>query len=61
MKAGLSALSAMRKTTLCYLLREKDTQILLAMKKRGLGKGKWNGNCLKNRYEFAHITKVDFL
>ena len=28
-------------TTLCLLI--KDTQILLAMKKRGFGNGKWNG------------------
>lgn len=29
------------KTTLCYLLQ--DNEILLAMKKRGFGTGKWNG------------------
>ena len=28
-------------TTLCYLFREKE--VLLAMKKRGFGIGKWNG------------------
>lgn len=31
----------MRHTTLCFLL--KDDQVLLAMKKRGFGAGKWNG------------------
>ncbi|MBI4991648.1 MAG: 8-oxo-dGTP diphosphatase [Candidatus Harrisonbacteria bacterium] len=31
----------MRKVTLCLLLA--DNQILLAMKKRGFGAGKWNG------------------
>ncbi len=31
----------MRRTTLCLLI--KDNQILLAMKKRGFGAGKWNG------------------
>lgn len=35
----------MRKATLCFLLRETDTgqEALLAMKKRGFGRGKWNG------------------
>lgn len=31
----------MRQTTLCLLLKEDE--ILLAMKKRGFGKGRWNG------------------
>jgi len=31
----------MRQATLCFLL--KDNQILLAMKKRAFGQGKWNG------------------
>jgi 8-oxo-dGTP diphosphatase len=31
----------MKKTTLCFLL--KDDNVLLAMKKRGFGAGKWNG------------------
>lgn len=31
----------LKKTTLCFLIREN--QILLAMKKRGFGEGKWNG------------------
>ena len=31
----------MRDATLCFLL--KDNQILLAMKKRGFGAGRWNG------------------
>lgn len=31
----------MRLTTLCYVV--KDGKVLLAMKKRGLGEGKWNG------------------
>jgi len=35
----------MKKATLCFLLRETDTgqEVLLAMKKRGFGQGKWNG------------------
>ncbi len=33
----------LRKVTLCYLIdREKD-KVLIAMKKRGFGAGKWNG------------------
>ncbi|MDR3581968.1 MAG: 8-oxo-dGTP diphosphatase [Candidatus Pacebacteria bacterium] len=31
----------MRQTTLCFLV--KDDQVLLAIKKRGFGVGKWNG------------------
>jgi 8-oxo-dGTP diphosphatase len=31
----------MRQATLCFLIR--DGQVLLAMKKRGFGLGKWNG------------------
>ena len=31
----------MKKTTLCFLL--KNDEVLLAMKKRGFGVGKWNG------------------
>ena len=31
----------MKKTTLCFCV--KDGQVLLAMKKRGFGSGKWNG------------------
>jgi ADP-ribose pyrophosphatase YjhB (NUDIX family) len=31
----------MRQTTLCFLL--KDDRVLLGMKKRGFGVGKWNG------------------
>jgi 8-oxo-dGTP pyrophosphatase MutT (NUDIX family) len=31
----------MKQTTLCFLL--KDEKVLLAMKKRGFGIGKWNG------------------
>jgi 8-oxo-dGTP pyrophosphatase MutT (NUDIX family) len=35
----------MRQATLCLLIKEnqKDKEILLAMKKRGFGKGRWNG------------------
>ena len=33
----------MRKTTLLFLHRPLEKQILLAMKKRGFGEGKWNG------------------
>jgi 8-oxo-dGTP pyrophosphatase MutT (NUDIX family) len=34
-----------RKATLCFLLREGDAglEVLLALKKRGFGQGKWNG------------------
>lgn len=31
----------LRKATLCFLI--KDDKVLLAMKKRGFGKGRWNG------------------
>lgn len=30
-----------RETTICFLL--KEDKVLLAMKKRGFGKGRWNG------------------
>jgi 8-oxo-dGTP pyrophosphatase MutT (NUDIX family) len=35
----------MKKATLCFLVKENqgDKKILLAMKKRGFGAGKWNG------------------
>jgi len=35
----------MKQTTLCFLIKErgKEKEILLAMKKRGWGQGKWNG------------------
>ncbi len=33
----------MQQTTLLYLLKPKENQILLAMKKRRFGEGKWNG------------------
>ncbi|MFH1713627.1 MAG: NUDIX domain-containing protein, partial [Patescibacteria group bacterium] len=35
----------MKKATLCLLIKEnqEDRKILLAMKKRGFGVGKWNG------------------
>jgi len=36
-----SMANPLRQVTLCFLL--KDGQILLAMKKRGFGEGKWNG------------------
>jgi mutator protein MutT len=32
----------MKQTTLCFVLNEKG-EVLLAMKKRGFGMGKWNG------------------
>lgn len=32
----------MKQTTLCFLLNDKN-EVLLAMKKRGFGMGKWNG------------------
>src|SRR3989344_3930407 len=33
----------MKDLTLLYLYKPKEEQILLAMKKRGFGEGKWNG------------------
>jgi len=33
----------MQKTTLLFLYKPKEKKILLAMKKRSFGKGKWNG------------------
>ncbi|MBI5228949.1 8-oxo-dGTP diphosphatase [Candidatus Micrarchaeota archaeon] len=33
----------MRHATLCYLLDKRDSLILLGMKKRGFGAGRWNG------------------
>ena len=35
----------MRQATLCFLIRENqvDKELLLAMKKKGFGQGKWNG------------------
>ncbi len=33
----------MKKLTLCLLTRKKNKEVLLAMKKRGFGAGKWNG------------------
>ena len=36
-----SLANPLRQATLCFLLR--NDQILLAMKKRGFGSGKWNG------------------
>lgn len=34
----------MRQCTLCFIVRDNPTsQVLLGMKKRGFGKGKWNG------------------
>lgn len=35
----------MRQVTLCFLIKENQTgkEVLLAMKKKGLGVGKWNG------------------
>lgn len=38
-RAGL--VKPLRQATLCFLVR--DRQVLLALKKRGFGKGKWNG------------------
>jgi 8-oxo-dGTP diphosphatase len=35
-------LSPLRQATLCFLVRENE--VLLAMKKRGFGKGRWNGS-----------------
>jgi 8-oxo-dGTP pyrophosphatase MutT (NUDIX family) len=36
-----SLTTPLKKATLCFLVR--DTQVLLAMKKRGFAQGKWNG------------------
>ena len=35
----------MRQATLCFLIKEgrEDKELLLAMKKKGFGQGKWNG------------------
>ena len=33
----------MRKASLCVITKDNNKQILLAMKKRGFGMGKWNG------------------
>ena len=33
----------MKQTTLIFLLNKENNQILLGMKKRGFGSGKWNG------------------
>lgn len=35
----------MRQATLCFLIREVngENELLLAMKKKGFGQGKWNG------------------
>ena len=33
----------MKNTTLLFLYKPEEKQILLAMKKRGFGKGRWNG------------------
>ena len=33
----------MKQATLCLLIKENSKEILLAMKKRGFGAGKWNG------------------
>lgn len=38
-RAALAA--PLRQATLCFLVR--DREVLLAMKKRGFGRGKWNG------------------
>ena len=37
-----SAYPHLRKVTLCYLI-DKEGVVLIAMKKRGFGVGKWNG------------------
>lgn len=34
---------SLRKVTLCYLLDKESDKVLIAMKKRGFGVGKWNG------------------
>lgn len=47
----------MRQATLCLLL--KKNEILLAMKKRGFGVGKWNGTGGKVDYEKGDKNIVD--
>ena len=39
----ISKLTNMKITTLLFLYKPKEKKILLAMKKRGFGAGKWNG------------------
>lgn len=51
----------LRQATLCFLVR--DGQVLLAMKKRGFGQGKWNGAGGKpapgERIEDAAVREVE--
>ena len=49
-------LPALRQATLCFLIR--DDEILLAMKKRGFGIGRWNGmgGKLKNGEEIENAA-----
>ena len=44
----------MKKSTLCFCI--KDDEVLLAMKKRGFGSGKWNGYGGKVQVEESPIT-----
>ncbi len=44
----------MKKSTLCFCI--KDDQVLLAMKKRGFGSGKWNGYGGKVQAEENPVT-----
>jgi len=49
--------SSLRQATLCFLV--KDDDILLAMKKRGFGQGRWNGvGGKQNDQEDIELTAV---
>lgn len=49
----------MQKTTLLYLHKPKEKKILLAMKKRSFGEGKWNGVGGKlNKDETVHEALI---
>lgn len=51
----------MKQSTLCYLIREvqEERELLLAMKKKGFGKGKWNGIGGIQKKEKGDKTIVD--
>jgi hypothetical protein len=57
MEAESAERMLLRRTTLCYVLRHED-EILLAMKKRGFGQGKWNGS--HPNLNFTTILKILF-
>lgn len=51
----------MKESTICLLIRkdQKDKEILLAMKKRGFGVGKWNGVGGKIDFEKGDKNVID--